>query len=203
MVPKPQGGTRAALFSASKGLGRHFTSPRKVKNPRKTQTYVSFPGQDIRQQRLLAHLEDLRGHQAASPRSRKPSDDIVVEDSIVDTEMIVIDGAEESPPDHETSAYEGAERISVAQHIRNDHFFNSWKSIIPTIVRPYLEYLAGTLGKPLPQRISSLSACSKNCDKKLTNITCLYFDCKPPFVSNIDMTLNTSSSVCVYRRLVL
>jgi len=151
MVPKLQGGTWVALPSTSKGLGCHFTSPRKVKNPRKTQTYVSFPGQDSRQQHLLAHLEDLCSHQAASPRSRKPSDDIVVEDSVVDMEMIAIDGAEESPPDHETSHYEGTEHISVPQHICNNHFFSNWKSVIPTIVCPYLEYLAGMLGKPLPQ----------------------------------------------------
>lgn len=202
MVPKPWSGTWAALPSTSKRLGCHFTSPCSVKNPHKTQTYVSFPGQDIWQQRLLAHLEDLC-HQVASPRSRKPSVDIPVEDSAVDMEMIIVNGAEESPPDHETSAYEGTEHISVPQHIHNDHFFSSWKSVIPTIVHPYLKYLAGTLGKPLPQRISSPSTCSKNCDKKLTNVTCLYFDCKPPFVANIDMTLNMSSSFCIYCHLVL
>ncbi|KAI6104059.1 hypothetical protein EV401DRAFT_1821443, partial [Pisolithus croceorrhizus] len=56
--------------------------------------------------------------------------------------------------------------------------FSRWKSVIPTMVRPYLEYLSETLGKPLTQQVSSLSSCSQNCEKKLTNITCLYFDCK-------------------------
>ncbi|KIK16562.1 hypothetical protein PISMIDRAFT_113125, partial [Pisolithus microcarpus 441] len=69
--------------------------------------------------------------------------------------------------------------------------FSSWKSIILTIVRPHLEYLSETLGKPLAQQMSSLSACSRNCDKRLTNITCLYFDCEHALFVHTDMKLNT------------
>ncbi|KIK22668.1 hypothetical protein PISMIDRAFT_102081 [Pisolithus microcarpus 441] len=57
-------------------------------------------------------------------------------------------------------------------------FFNSWKLVISTIVHPYMQYLSETVGKPLAQQVSLLSACSKDCDKRRTNITCLYFDCK-------------------------
>ncbi|KIM60107.1 hypothetical protein SCLCIDRAFT_41377, partial [Scleroderma citrinum Foug A] len=54
--------------------------------------------------------------------------------------------------------------------------FSHWKSIIPTIIHPYLEYLSETLGKLLAQHVSSLSACLQDCEKQSAVITCLYFD---------------------------
>ncbi|KAI6000025.1 hypothetical protein EDD15DRAFT_2362591 [Pisolithus albus] len=165
MAPKPSTGTRAALSSTTKGLGHHFTSPRKVRNLRKTQSFVSFPGQSSKQQRLLAHLDDLLNHNATSTPSGEPSIDTPPPD-LADTEMMVVTDTEETS-DHEQS---------IPQRVRHDHFFNSWKLVISTIVHPYMQYLSETVGKPLAQQVSSLSACSKDCEKRYTNITCLYFD---------------------------
>ena len=78
----------------------------------------------------------------------------------------------------ETSAHEHADNLPLVQQARLDHFFSHWKSIIPTIVRPYLEYLSKTLGKPLAQHVSSLSTCLQDCEKQSAVITCLYFDCQ-------------------------
>ncbi|KAI6112818.1 hypothetical protein F5141DRAFT_1272645 [Pisolithus sp. B1] len=167
MTPKPKPGTQAALPSTTKGMGCHFTSPCKVRNPQKSQSYVSFPGQNSKQQRLLAHLDDLLNHKSTSVPPGEPVPDTLPEDPTVDTETMVVTDTEETS-DHESRR--------GPQRVRQDHFFSSWKLIIPTIVHPYLEYLSETLGKPLAQQISSLSACSRNCDKRLTNITCLYFD---------------------------
>ncbi|KAI6163355.1 hypothetical protein EDD17DRAFT_1693658 [Pisolithus thermaeus] len=165
MVLNPNPRTRAALSSTTKGMGHHFTSPRKVRNPRKTQTHVSFLGQNTKRHCLLAHLDDLLNHKSAPP-SDEPTVDTLPEDSIVDMEIVVGTDMEE------TGDYEHP----TPQRVRHDHFFSRWKSVIPTMVRPYLEYLSETLGKPLTQQVSSLSSCSQNCEKKLTNITCLYFD---------------------------
>ena len=60
----------------------------------------------------------------------------------------------------EANDHELTEHTPPMQHAHVDHLFNHWKSVIPTMVRPYLEYLGETLGKPLPQHTSSLSACS-------------------------------------------
>lgn len=123
-------------------------------------------GQSSKQQRLLAHLDDLLNHKAASTPSGRPTVDAHHEDDIVDVETMVITDSEET----------GDCEHPVPQRIRHNHFFSGWKSVIPTIVRPYMQYLSETLGKPLAPQVSSLSACSQNCDQRLTNITCLYFD---------------------------
>jgi len=79
----------------------------------------------------------------------------------------------------EASDHEQPDSQPFVQRARLDHFFSNWKSVIPTIIRPYLEYLSETLGKPVTRHISPLSACSRVCsDKRSTNITCLYFDCE-------------------------
>ncbi|KAG1845938.1 hypothetical protein C8R48DRAFT_542701, partial [Suillus tomentosus] len=55
--------------------------------------------------------------------------------------------------------------------------YDSWKSLIPTLVMVQLDYTARTLGAPL-QRISmlALSLCrSHTCAQKRTSIVCLFF----------------------------
>ena len=195
MVPKPKSGTRAALPSTTNGIGRHFSSPHKVKNPRKTQTFVSFPGQNSKCQRLLAHLDDLLSHKGApQPSACETAPDAAPESSITEVEMM---GIVEEP-----SAHEHADR-PLTQSARLDHFFSNWKSIIPTIVRPYLEYLNETLGKPLTQHVSSLSACLQDCEKQSTHITGLYFDCQSLLCpAHGDIILN-ALSVFVYHCLAL
>ena len=57
MAPTPS--TYSALLSTSNGLGIHFTSPHKARNPKKTRTYMNIPGRKTKCQRLLAHLDNL------------------------------------------------------------------------------------------------------------------------------------------------
>jgi len=173
MTPKPKPGTRAALPCTTNGIGRHFSSPRKVRNPHKTQTFVSFPGQNSKRQRLLAHLDDLLNHKGARQLSACETGlDAALESSITEAEMIDIADVEE------TSVHKRADHPPLMQKACLDHFFSHWKSVIPTIIHPYLEYLGETLGKPLAQHIPSLSACLRDCEKQSALITCLYFDCQ-------------------------
>ena len=179
MTPNPAPGTRAALPSTTRGLGQHFTSPKKKKNPRKTQTLVSFPGQAKKRQRLLDRLNSLLNH--------KTVDEPAVCETFLDAapegltpEMDPIGFMDVDNANNANNADEPTKRCLPKQRARIDHLFSHWKSVIPTMVRPYLEYLGDTLGKPLPQHASSLSACLRNCEKRSTNITCLYFDCKFP-----------------------
>jgi len=174
MVPKPKDGTWAALPCTTKGFGHHFTSPRKVKNPRKTKTLVSFPGQEAKRQCLLTRLDDLLNHRVpGQPSTCEAIQDTSVENSIMDTEMM------DSANVEEDANLECAYHPPPTQRACLDHFFNNWKAVIPTIVRPYLEYINKTLGKPTTEHVSSLSACSQDCTNKwVSNITCLYFDCQ-------------------------
>lgn len=157
MVPKPQPGTRGALPSTTTGMGRQFSSPRKVKNPRKTKTFVSFPGHSRRCQCLLAELNDLLHHKV---ECQPPASEMIQEAPLnTEVEMSgILDVGE-------ASDYEQPDPPLV-QRARLDHFFSNWKSVIPTIVCPYLEYLSETLGKPVTRHVSPLSACSRVCSDK-------------------------------------
>jgi len=99
----------------------------------------------------------------------------------------------------EPSAHEHADR-PLTQSACLDHFFSNWKSIIPTIVCPYLEYLNETLGKLLTQHVSSLSTCLQDCEKQSTHITGLYFDCQSllcPCYNHVQLWVLSSHSGCI------
>ncbi|KIM58042.1 hypothetical protein SCLCIDRAFT_129208 [Scleroderma citrinum Foug A] len=61
----------------------------------------------------------------------------------------------------------------------SERLYNSWKSLIPTLVLPFLNYMSRTLGKPLPPCLPSILLCKQNnCERKITKILCLLFDCE-------------------------
>ena len=186
MTPHPTPGTRAALPSTSRGLGQHFTSPKKKRNPRKSQTLVSIPGQAKKRQHLHDRLHDLLNHKKVhAPAACETSLDAAPEGSTPETETIRFMDVEEA------DGGEPSDHSPPMQRARVGNLFSHWKSVIPTMVRPYLEYLGETLGKPLPRHAPSLSACLRDCEKRSTNITCLYFDCKFPLRPMIsDAVLN-------------
>jgi len=75
----------------------------------------------------------------------RPPTSETIQEGPPDTEMEVMgvfDVGEAS--DHEQPDYP-----PFVQRVHLDHFFSNWKSVIPTIVRPYLEYLSETVGKPV------------------------------------------------------
>jgi len=57
--------------------------------------------------------------------------------------------------------------------------YSSWKSLIPTLVLPFLNYTFRMLGKPLPPYSPYILLCKENnCEWKLTKILCLLFNCE-------------------------
>ncbi|KIJ59523.1 hypothetical protein HYDPIDRAFT_51614, partial [Hydnomerulius pinastri MD-312] len=60
-----------------------------------------------------------------------------------------------------------------------EHLYNNWKSLIPTLVEPYLRYTSRTLGKPLLASPTSISLCNHAiCTWKPTKLLCLLSDRK-------------------------
>ncbi|KIK77681.1 hypothetical protein PAXRUDRAFT_17336 [Paxillus rubicundulus Ve08.2h10] len=58
-----------------------------------------------------------------------------------------------------------------------EQLYGSWKVLIPTLVAPFLQYTARTLGKPLGAISSMISLCNEPaCEQKRTKILCLLFD---------------------------
>ncbi|KAF9223339.1 hypothetical protein BS17DRAFT_705615 [Gyrodon lividus] len=57
--------------------------------------------------------------------------------------------------------------------------YNSWKSLIPSLVIPYLQYMSRTLENPLSANSTLIFHCKEiNCTWKSTKILCLLFDCE-------------------------
>ncbi|KIM53545.1 hypothetical protein SCLCIDRAFT_138868 [Scleroderma citrinum Foug A] len=61
----------------------------------------------------------------------------------------------------------------------SEYLYNSWKTLIPTLVLPFLNYMSRTLGKPLLPCSPSILLCKQNnCEQKMMKILCLLFDCE-------------------------
>ncbi|KIN99430.1 hypothetical protein M404DRAFT_30479 [Pisolithus tinctorius Marx 270] len=166
----PHPGTRRSLPSTSFGLGQHFSSPTKRHNKRKTQTNVIIPGQSAKWQCLLQQLSDLLNHKSSpSPLStiNSPPPEPTIPDALDDTDTIQHSGDELSPKD--VADYS---MPSVAV----DRLYDNWMAVIPTIIEPYLQYMAETVGKPLITYDKPLSGCQAGCELKHSSLLCLYFD---------------------------
>ncbi|KIJ09255.1 hypothetical protein PAXINDRAFT_17653 [Paxillus involutus ATCC 200175] len=164
----PHAGTRAALPSTKTGLGQHFSSPHKVKDKQKTQTYVSIPGREHKHQRLLDHMEDLLNHKENFVKST-PLDD----NQGLDHSPSVPHEAEGSEfhveynvPDDNNNIISAPAPASTGSS--QPRPFNNWKTVIPTLVQPFLQYLTQTLGKPVNIPSSSISCCAQACELKQT-----------------------------------
>ncbi|KIM66430.1 hypothetical protein SCLCIDRAFT_110411, partial [Scleroderma citrinum Foug A] len=60
-----------------------------------------------------------------------------------------------------------------------ERLYSSWKSLIPTLVLPFLNYMSRMRGKPLPPFSPYISLCKQNnCEWKVTKILCLLFNCE-------------------------
>ncbi|KAG2098941.1 uncharacterized protein F5147DRAFT_549033, partial [Suillus discolor] len=60
--------------------------------------------------------------------------------------------------------------------LTSTRLYNSWKTLIPTLVEAQLDYTARTLGAPLERTPKVLSLCSSHtCAQKCTSLTCIFF----------------------------
>ena len=154
--------SRGSLVSSSTGVGQHFSTSRKKRDKRKTQTVAYIPGHSTKRARLLSELTALLEHssQTATPQSilTSPTPDGNVEPDIMFTseftdEMArdIHDAPPQSPeaPRHRDLT-EGSSRLS-----------KRWQNVIPTMVEPYVKYLTQTLGKLLVTSNTTISGCSR------------------------------------------
>ena len=169
MTPRP--GTRGALPSTISGMGQHFTSPKRRRDKRKSQTEVVIPGQDAKRQRLRQRLDDLLNRKLpAMPPPPVTNDsllDAVIEDATGNTDSIQhVDDDVNEEIHHKSTP-------SVAM----SRLYDNWHTVIPSIIQPYLQYLAETIGKPLTRPDATLIGCHRGCEPKRTSLLCLHFDC--------------------------
>jgi len=175
--------TRNAQLVSS-GLGRHFVSPRKPRDKKKTQTVVNLPGADAKRRRLLAAMEELMTPQHQVSTSKPPSPHVLSIDNqlpdsggdIITHDVEILD----LEPEPALKAEEAQAKRRISPDQLADSLYSSWSTLIPTLVDVQLKYSARTHGKPFQNPHEVISACTLQCTStpKRTSLICLFFDRK-------------------------
>ncbi|KAI5981055.1 hypothetical protein EDC04DRAFT_2916960 [Pisolithus marmoratus] len=170
--------SRSSQPITTKGMGRHFSSPRKARNKKKTLATVSVPVHAFKRQKLLDKLASLLApppsesglhvHSDATSPIHHPMEP----PELIEPEEITVDSEEASPADvtveYTSIVHPTKKSISLCE---------SWHAVIRTMIEPFIKYTTAMLGKPLPLLHSPLSSCTAQCrEQKVTNLLCLFFD---------------------------
>jgi len=186
---------RGMLPSKASGLGAHFTSPTKLRNPkRKTQTMTSSV--------LDSQAKKRRLHEELARLLKQPQDSEDWEDVDMSAnrdkeqvEEMNVDGVQENfsifaqdlpkPPGSHFSSHEaaGSDSPSSSKRLTPDraalNLCASWQALMPTLVDDFLAYYGKSVGhhiQPIPPVYSEGCPTGACMEYKSTNILCLYFD---------------------------
>ena len=185
MRPKP--GTRRAQ-PVTHGLGKHFESPRRPRDKTRTNAIVHVPGQASKCRYALARLAQLQSTTAAdtfeSCDHEPDSTDIpwekdVVDDSVMDEEYVPSDtdyNMQDGEPDIGETRATTSNRCIIPDPPAQ-RLYSNWRSLILTLIIPFLNYTSRTRGKPLPTFLPYISLCKQNdCERKVNKVLCLLFE---------------------------
>jgi len=152
MRPKP--GTRRAQL-VTHGLGQHFESPRRSRDKTRSNTTINVPGQASKRRYALARLAQLQSTTAAdtsescdheSYSTDFPWENEAIDDFVMDEEYVPSD-TDYTMQDGEPDIGETQPTISNRRIIPDppaERLYGSWKSLIPTLVLPFLNYTSRT-----------------------------------------------------------
>ncbi|KAG1774666.1 hypothetical protein EV702DRAFT_1200022 [Suillus placidus] len=136
----------------STGLGAHFISPKKARDPKKMRTIVHIPGVDSKHKRLLAEMATLMNPQVLTTEALSASsgsvptqpeaptnfDDIASYPYDEDNSMVNdYQPDEEGPCPTDVAQQDLGRRILPNKMAYN--LYTSWKTLIPTLVDPHLK----------------------------------------------------------------
>ena len=123
---------------------------------------------------------DMEDAPIASSSDADDCQDIVETDDIPGTKHIYIT----TPPPYKqpysshTVSSQGPQ-LPKKHNLREDalHQYNEWKKVIPSLIKPMLDFLSTTSGKPSNANIN-MPLCNQCDGKKTLPILCLFWDCK-------------------------
>lgn len=102
------------------------------------------------------------------------ADDFIADDGV---EMLVLESESDSSTGEVLSNLALKRRIWPVRPTQS--LYNSWSTLIPTLVKAQLQYSARTHGKPLEKIQKVISACrTLRCASKRTSLVCLFLDRK-------------------------
>lgn len=185
-MPKVSKSTRSAQPFTS-GLGLLFKSPRKRRQKKHAETIVQPIGEAKRHRKLQEKLQCLQQF-ATTETTPDSSDSEEVPDILVDTPTPTPDHPFESIlPDYEIPVAQKPPPSNDAprahRRVLPDAAANSlyarWTTVLPRLIVPLLAYISTSTGK-IPLRVTNLEAqCRRTrCERKTTQILCLFQDCK-------------------------
>jgi hypothetical protein len=197
---------RGKLLSCTSGLGAHFTSPIKARNP-KRKTHIQAANTidpASKRQRLEAELAQLLAHSPQCEQTARWSDPCVdgeecsnkafdsEYDSVERTGDNLYHDAEtysdfiSEPPSSsmlDASANQKSRRLTPDQAAVN--LFAKWQATVPTLVSDILSYYNSSVGhqiKPVKDLVQEGCPLRSSCaDFKSSKVLCLYFDRKFDF----------------------
>ncbi|KAI6026008.1 hypothetical protein EDC04DRAFT_2930447 [Pisolithus marmoratus] len=143
--------SRSSQPITTKGMGRHFSSPRKARNKKKTLATVSVPVHAFKRQKLLDELASLLApppsesglhvHSDATSPIHHPMEP----PELIEPEEITVDSEEASPADM-TVKYTSIAHPSTKKSIS---LCESWHAVIRTIIEPFINCDCSTLPQTL------------------------------------------------------
>ena len=197
--------THSSQIIVTKGLGKHFTSPRKPRDKKKRCMAIPVPGNGSKQQKLLDELKDLLAPQPLDPKPPSITVDWAgspiheLEDPL-DALPMELDDASFTIDSEDESCSVPTERVHIiCPTARSISMSAGWNTLIPTLIDPFLKYTAAMLSQPLLTLSSQLSSCTSGCqEQKSMAILCLFFDRKECNLQPFPHSLTQHLRCCVY-----
>jgi CxC1 like cysteine cluster associated with KDZ transposases len=169
--------SRAKHLTTS-GLGKHYTSPTKARDKRKSGKRVIPLGNATKHRLLLQKLESLR--KKPQTDQDEPEGSMGWEDlsDSIDQSMDIdpdagIHEALQAPKLGTTEPERERAKLSVGPSL---WLHASWAEVLPGLLSPLLEYISSSVGIVIPPADDLHAECALSCVPKHTKILCLYFD---------------------------
>ena len=159
----------------SAGVGKHFTSPKKQRDKKKTTTFVHLPTKELRRRQLLARFDALQqGTLAEKLEADLPADPM-------DSQAIDVDVPDQDHQIDREFAEPASNEPTSTRRILPDteaaRLYKSWKKLLTSLLDPFLTYTEHSIGRVIQPADDLISQCTMDtCILKSTQIQCLYFD---------------------------
>jgi len=155
----------------SAGMGKHFTSPKKKRDKKKTTTFVHLPAQEIKRKFLLAKFNALKV--ASAPEEPTPDS---VESHWQDDELVVMNSPDPVPVPESGGLKTTRRILPDTEAVR---LYRSWGKLLPSLLDPFLAYTHASIAHIITPAGDLKSHCTaQTCTSKYAQIQCLYFDRK-------------------------
>lgn len=166
------------------GHGKHFISPRKVRNSssRRAKIYLASPGE---RDELRARLESLFSPpEVPEITEPDPGAGEWMDVDETDNTQVAAEAEQDTSLDRGSTTAPSLSPLKTKRRILPNtatyHLYHKWLNIVPGLVEEYLRYTNSTMGKPVGSGcLNEILRPDCTCGHqraKMSSLTCLYFD---------------------------